>query len=235
MLDTRWVLWGKIKNMNELLAQIILAARRRDGKGWTNILFIVGLAIFWVIGGILKARANKTKQKGEEKLTRKPGFKPPDRAGVRKPRVVQKTPYEQVQRRTGRTPYRREPQPQIQPPRRKIARPQPAAQMFAAKKVQATPLGTIELLEEPELPQPAPQVQPELPELQELPEFTSKTAKELGDMRVGMPAETARARYLAEILLDYADPDDLRRAILHYEILGRPLSLRDPSQHIIGL
>jgi len=218
--------------MNELLTQIILAARRRDGKSWTNILFIVGLAIFWIIGGILKARANKTKQEGEEQLPRKPGFKPPDRAGVRKPRAVEKTPHEQVQRPTARTPYRREPQPQIQPPRRKITRLQPAAQMFAAKKVQAAPLGTIELLEEPELPQPAPQVEPDL---EELPEFTAKAVKELEDIRVRTPAETPQRKYLAEVLLDYADPDDLKTAILHYEILGRPLSLRDPSAHIIGL
>ena len=217
--------------MNELLTQIILAARRRDGKSWTNILFIVGLAVFWVIGGILKARANK-KQKDEEQLTRKPGFKPPDRAGVREHKVVQKTPYEQVQRPTARTPYRREPQPQIQPPRRKIARPQLFVQKFVTEKEQAAPPETIELLEEPGLPVPAPQVQPDF---QELPQFTTKAVKELEDMRIRTPAETPAARYLAEILLDYADPEDLKRAILHYEILGRPLSLRDPSAHIIGL
>ncbi len=162
-------------------------------------------------------------------MTRKPGFKPSDRAGAREPRVVQKTPYEQVQRPA---PYRREPQPQIQPPRRKIVRPQLAAQMFAAEKAQAMPPETIELLEEPELPPPTPQVQPDF---QELPDFTSKAVKELEDMRIRTPAETPRAKYLAEILLDYSDPDDLKRAILHYEILGRPLSLRDLSQHIIGL
>jgi len=220
--------------MNELLTQIILAARNQDGKSWTNILFIVGLAVFWVIGGILKARANK-KQKDEEQLTRKPGLAPSDRAGVREHKAVEKTPYEQVQRPTARTPYRREPQPQIQPPRRKIARPQLFVQKFVTEKAQAAPLETIELLEEPKLPPPTPQVEPKFEELGELPEFTAKTAKELGDIRVRTPAETPQARYLAEILLDYSDPDDLRRAILHYEILGRPLSLRDPSQHIIGL
>ena len=218
--------------MNYLLSQIVLAARNRDGKSWTNILFIVGLAVFWVIGGILKARANKTKQEGEEQLTSKPGFKPPDRAGFAKPRAVEKTPYEQVQRPTARTPYRREPQPQIEPPRRKIARPELFVQKFVTEKEQAIPLGTIELLEEPKLPPPTPQVQPDLGEL---PQFTSKAVKGLEDMRVRTPAETPRAKYLAEILLDYADPEDLKRAILHYEILGRPLSLRDPSQHIIGL
>jgi len=221
--------------MNELLAQIILAARNRDGKSWMNILFIVGLAIFWIIGGILKARANKTKQESEEQLPRKPGLAPPDSAGAREPRVVQKTPYEQVQRPTARTPYRREPQPQIQPPRRKIARPELFVQKFVTEKEQAAPLETIELLEEPELSVPTVQLEHKFEEFEELPEFTAKAVKELGDMRVGIPAEIARAKYLAEILLDYADPDDLRRAILHYEILGRPLSLRDPSAHIIGL
>jgi hypothetical protein len=223
--------------MNELLSQIILAARRRqDGKSWMNILFIVGLAVFWVIGGILKARANK-KQKDEEQLIRKPGPAPSDRAGVARPKAFEKTPYEQVQRPTARTPYIKEPRSQIQPPRRKIARLQHAAQQFAIKikEEQAAPLETIELLEEPELPPPTPQVKPKFEELEGLPDFTGKTVKELGDKRVRVPAETPRAKYLAEILLDYADPDDLRRAILHYEILGRPLSLRDPSQHIIGL
>ena len=219
--------------MNYLLSQIILAARRRDTKGWGNILFIVVLAVFWVIGGILKARANK-KQKDEEQLTRKPGLAPSERTGVREHKAVEKTPYEQVQRPTARTPYIKETQPQIQPPRRRIARLQHAVQQFAIKikEAQAMPPETIELLEEPKLPPPTPQVKPDF---QEPPEFTGKAVKELGDMRVGMPAETARAKYLAEILLDYADPDDLRRAILHYEILGRPLSLRDPSQQIIGL
>jgi len=219
--------------MNELLTQIILAARNRDTKGWGNIVFIVVLAVFWVIGGILKARANK-KQEGEEQLTRKSGLKPSEGAGVREPRVVKKTPYEQVQRPTARTPYIKELQSQIQPPRRKIARLQAAVQQFAIKikEAQAIPPETIELLEEPELPPPTPQVQPDL---EELPQFTSKAVKELGDMRAAIPAETPRAKYLAEILLDYSDLEDLKRAILHYEILGRPLSLRDPSQHIIGL
>ena len=48
-------------------------------------------------------------------------------------------------------------------------------------------------------------------------------------------AEAVESKYLSEVLLDYVEPDELRMAILHYEILGRPLSLRDPSGQIIGL
>jgi hypothetical protein len=47
--------------------------------------------------------------------------------------------------------------------------------------------------------------------------------------------EVVESKYLSEVLLDYADPDELRMAILHYEILGMPLSLRGPSGQIIGL
>jgi hypothetical protein len=57
----------------------------------------------------------------------------------------------------------------------------------------------------------------------------------LGGQLGAIPAEMAEAEHLPEILSDYAEPDELRRAILHYEILGRPLSLRDPSGQIIGL
>ena len=32
-----------------------------------------------------------------------------------------------------------------------------------------------------------------------------------------------------EVFLDYEDSDEIRKAILHYEIFGRPLSLREPA------
>ena len=63
--------------MNEILAQIMLLARRSSDKGWGNILFIVFLAIFWVIGGILKAKKNAQEKKaGGQPLGQKPGVKP---------------------------------------------------------------------------------------------------------------------------------------------------------------
>jgi len=61
-------------------------------------------------------------------------------------------------------------------------------------------------------------------------------SKPLEDKDTAIRAKTPQAKYLAEALLDYADPDEIRRAILHYEILGKPLSLRPPfADRIIGL
>jgi hypothetical protein len=92
--------------------------------------------------------------------------------------------------------------------------------------------------------------------LEELPEFTAEMALAIPAtvkkdvrlslveapevMRVAMPLVTAEravagaeiplAKYLSEILSDYDDPEKLRRAILHYEILGKPLSLREQER-----
>ena len=41
--------------------------------------------------------------------------------------------------------------------------------------------------------------------------------------------ETDLPEVSIETLLQFEDPDDLKRAILHYEILGKPLALRQQS------
>jgi hypothetical protein len=107
-----------------------------------------------------------------------------------------------------------------------------AARKFAAEAEQAFRVPTAEPAPAPKQAVPKPQVKPDI---QQLPDFTSKTVKELDDKRVAIPAKLPQAKHLAELRLDYADPEELRRAILHYEILGKPLSLRDPSESVIGL
>jgi len=212
--------------MNCFLAQIILAARNGDDKGWMKILFPVAVAIFYVVGSILKAKTSKAEQKGDEQLARKPAGKPPEGT-----RDLKKQPIQQL-RRPAAPPPRRQFRPQVQPPRRKVMRPQPVVQKPAAKLEQEIEFETIEPLEAPKVSPPISQLQVDL---EELPEFTSKPLKGLEDMRIGIPSETAQPEAAIEPLLDYADTDELKRAILHYEILGRPLSLRGPSEQIIGL
>jgi len=94
-------------------------------------------------------------------------------------------------------------------------------------------------LEVSEPPQPRPQLKPQLGELPaltaEMALAVPETVKKLEEKPTGITAETPQPKHLPELLLDYEDPEKLRRAILHYEILGKPLSLRDPSEHIIGL
>jgi len=190
--------------MNNLLAQIILAAGN-DGAEWLQILVFVVVVSVYALGSILKAKANKLEEvEEEEQLPRsRPRRKPLEGARRIQPRPAGPVPTRQ---------YR----PQTPPTGRKIARPQQVAGKMASKKQKwaVEPL-TLELSKK---------------EAKEL------TAKPTEQKDATIVAETPQIQYLAEALLDYADPDELKRAILHYEILGKPLSLRSPSSDlIIGL
>ena len=194
-----------------------------------QILVFVVMAVIYGLASIFKAKSNKLEKQKEEQLGRKPGFKPPEgraRAVPARPKTFQKTPFQQAQRPAGRT-VQRQPQPQIQPPRRKVMRPQPIGQRLAAKIERAFQLPTMKPVEAPELSLPRSQIKPEF---KEVPEIAVRPFEKLEDKYVGVPEETSGPKYLSEILLDYADPDELRMAILHYEILGKPLSLRNPSE-----
>ena len=210
--------------MNYFLAQTIVVAQDREVRDWTNILFIVVVAALWAIGGIIKARKSKTelKEEDEEELARKP----PERE-----RGVQKQLFERRGHPVSPAP-RKQYRPQVAKPQvrqrpRKAVGPRLAVQKFVTEAEQAVE-HVLEPLEvpKPKLSAPIPRVQAEL---EELPEFTSETIKRLEHKYAGTAAETPQAKYLSEILLDYADPDELRRAILHYEILGKPLALREPA------
>jgi len=211
--------------MDSFLGQIILAARNGDADdtGWMNILFVVAIVIFYAIGNIIKARANKLGEQEEER----PGCRPTD-AAREKGEAVQRRAYEQAQRPVGWPPHKIQPRPQAQPARGKIV-PRPVVQKLAAKAEEAVLPAFLKPLEEPELSVPRPQFQPIL---EELPDLTSKPIKKLEERRLGLPARKEQAPPAVERLLDFEEPDELRRAILHYEILGKPLSLRQPSDRI---
>ncbi|MHC4543426.1 MAG: hypothetical protein ACYTDW_05370 [Planctomycetota bacterium] len=213
--------------MNEILDQIILASRRRSPKGWGNILFIVFLAIFWAISGILKAKKNAQEKKaGGQPLGQKPGSKP-----VESKKETPKGPFQQI-RAVVVAELEKQRELQSQQRQRKVVRPQPAARKVVSKTESAARIPASKPAVEARLARPTPQVKSEI---QELPEFTDKAVKKLKDKRISAPSEIPQAKHLAEILLDYSDPDELKRAILHYEILGRPLALRGSSGSVIGL
>ncbi|UCE99166.1 MAG: hypothetical protein JSV82_08305 [Planctomycetota bacterium] len=200
--------------MDHFLAQVIVAARDNGMERWTNILFVVVVGIFWLVGGILKARANKAAQKGEKREPHEPARKPPDRE-----RLLEKQVLKQARRPVGPAQ------------RRKMVRPQPIRRKVTAEMEQAIELPTLEPMEVSKVAAPMPKL---APELGELPEFTTDEAVEkLGERRAAMAEEIPQAKYLPELLIDYDDPEKLRRAILHYEILGKPLSMRRPSEHMI--
>lgn len=195
--------------MNYWLAQLVLAARRssdRDG-GWMQILVFVILAIFYAVGSIVKARANKTAPKGKEQAPRKPVRKSSeDFIDLKMLKQLFGLP-EEAESSSQPSPEASKPKiakQQVQPMVRKVARPQPTVRRKAPVTVK---------------PQAAKsQIQPK--------------SKRVGGLTGEAELSTAipQAKYLSDILSDYEDPERLRRAILHYEILGKPLSLREQER-----
>jgi hypothetical protein len=170
------------------------------------MLFVIVLAVFWVIGGIIKATAKKPQDRQTQQ--------PPARKPVRQARPVASA---------------REAAP-ARPSRMEQACPQPASypveieNAFLAKIAQAT--GKLESA--------LPSI-PAGPIVQDISDYTDKPVSELEEMRLDVPHQISEAEDLPELVLDYSDSDELSRAILHYEILGPPVSLRDPTNQITDL
>ena len=194
--------------MKEFVYQIVLAGPGDDGEGWMNILFIIVLAVFWVISGIIKATAKKP-QDGQKR--------PP----LQKP--VRKIPPPTLARESSSVrPARATPAPARSQPR-----PRPAR--LAAQVEKAYRPERLEGAEKVELLSPKP---PSESVLQGIPELGEKPLADLESMHPGILQRTPQAESLPEIVLDYTEPGELSKAILHYEILGPPVSLRNLSHPI---
>jgi hypothetical protein len=193
-------------DMNYILAQLFLAARKsNEDKGWVQILVFVVLTVFYALGSIVKARANKAAAKGEEKEEENQTSKParrPSESTIEMQLLKQLFGYPE-RPAPGKQPRQQVVKPQVQPTRRKVARPAGGAML------------------EPQVVRP--QVQPKL---EEIPEFTPAVLLRKSE---AAGAEIPQTKYLSEILSDYDDSEKLRRAILHYEILGKPVALREPE------
>ena len=52
--------------MNDILTQTVLAARKSKFEDWVNILFVLGLAVFWVLSGIIQAKTEGKRNREDE-------------------------------------------------------------------------------------------------------------------------------------------------------------------------
>jgi hypothetical protein len=187
----------------------IVAAGNKGFEDWTQILVFVAMIVVYSLSGILKAKMKK-----KEPVT-----------GEQKPHLP---------RPAGHAP-RSQYQQGAQSLRIKIFRPQSSVQKAAVKAEKFGHISTTKLYTEPNVSVPVSQADQEILEspkydsvLTNLPEF-----KHVSPVA---PSETAQTiTYFAEDFLDLKDSEALRRAILHYEILGKPMSLRGPGEQIIGL
>lgn len=226
-----------------------------DSEEWMNILFIVAVAVFWAVGGLLKAAsARKTaashgRRSGRQKQTDDQKRESWQQRLTRKAEEIQRAAQEHVRKMQeqaggarsserpgephrpdrGRVTVRTRPgaEPVLVYERQEPAetlqqRQQRAARLYQQRQEEAARLRQrrLEAAEE-RLRVKAPPTQPK-------PDSATAVAP--------ATTENPEPAHAASALIDYSNADALRQAILHYEILGKPLSLRDPSeQQIPGL
>lgn len=187
--------------MCQWMRQFSVLAQGDDVGEWVNILIIVVMAVFWVIGGLAKSLSqNKRQKQGGQPPSKRPSS--PVRAQRRETwlqQVARKA--EELQKAAAQRMQEMERQAQGQP----RSRPKPAQMPVRSARVQATP------------PRPVRSSQ----------ESVQGSAAEAARLYTPEPAPK-QLEYEPSLGVDLSDPQALRKAILHYEILGKPLAMRYP-------
>jgi hypothetical protein len=234
--------------MFDWIAQLRVLAQR-DGDEWVNILFIVAVAVFWAIGGLIKAaggrknapqnrprpvdaqgkgtwqqrlarKAEEIKQAADERirtlqeraesLSSTPEAPGRDRSAQGRVTVRSRRGGESVL-----VYERHDPRKAAEEKRRRAAAQAAQAQQAAESRRRA------------HLAPKPPQVTPIHGSLPDALSAMGQRPEPLG-LDESLPEAAPQAGYAASSLIDHTDADALKRAILHCEILGKPLSLRDP-------
>ena len=139
-----------------------------------------------------------------------------------KSRKQEKQGLQQPPRRPGLTPQRPQYTPQPQQRRPQQTEPAPQRKITRIKPTVAEPLPATAKLSPFALPELDVKIPSKIPAMQS--SITLPTALTSHKKPVSAVVTVAD-----ELFADYSDPASLKRAILHYEILGKPLSLRDPT------
>jgi hypothetical protein len=208
--------------MSELLIQMIFAARRQDDTPWMQLLIFVIVAVLYGLGGIIKSRARKLGEKKQEG--------PGSSGGRPRPAAGRGAQSRASGSQAGRPGADWGGRTQPQSPRRKISRPQPQQRRPAASK---KPLAIIRPgvhgLDKEELIVPIARVQGK--------RRAAGGGRQVSKATAQAPAaeEGPGVPYLGDLLADEAGPDELKKAILYSEIIGKPLCLRNQAGHDIPL
>lgn len=166
--------------MINYLQDILFQGRNNDYEVILNILFVVVMVVFWIVGSIVK---NKIKTSdGEDK-------KEPQRKSAKMPTSIGKAFWEQFIELS--------------------QNPQPKKKILPVKAI----------VSEKSKPKSS-----RIKETAKSPQASNDAAKESS-----LPTITIPQQETFDISFDEIEPDEIKRAILYTEILGKPVSMRNPS------
>jgi len=222
-----------------LFARLLLVG---EDDGWMQLLVLVLFAVVYGLGGILRARKQKPDLDAEHERPLARGTRPParDRA-VRSPEPPAPSDG---------------PSPPPPPPAAAPA-PPPATEATSAQAASAAlevifqQLGLREISDATARPAPpGRRGRPHKPRrarsragwplatvAEKTPAVTAKAAGSVQARTEPVPDKPGRAdedQAAPSVVPELSSPDDLRSAILYLEILGKPMALREPGEHLIG-
>jgi len=196
-----------------------------QNSGWIQMLVFAVLIGLSAVSSFIKSR----KQKRDLERQERPVSRPPQRP-VRRQEISSI-----AQERPDTAPVYpgqgRENQPQAprQSRPRTIIRPGSALGAFVAE-IKAEIKRAGEEMQGIKIPPQSP-----TPEHKEPVKVLSPLVETAPPQRLARPIPQEEVEHLSEIAPEFSGPDDLRRAIVYYEILGKPLSIRGRTDHLIGL
>ncbi|MFA5553707.1 MAG: hypothetical protein WCZ89_07330 [Phycisphaerae bacterium] len=193
--------------MDLILGQLILAARRNDGdeSGWVQLLVFLVLGVFWAVGGIMKARADKEAKKKQleaEEISSEPTQQRPVR----------------------RYTIQRQPKPQMTPESRPVIR-----QSTPISRPMARPAPIYKQTSRFQKPSPISRstFDKRLPKVSR---YTEKQIEPAAPKVIPQENVTDALAVSQKPLVALDSLEELRAAILHYEILGHPVALRESDE-----
>lgn len=170
---------------------MVLGQPEGDEEGWMQLLVFIVLAVFWAIGGIMKARAAKSQQDKKKQQTKeRPRPQPRPRPSLE--RFLQREPQK---------PRMKPMQPRAVKAARQIARER------AAERAASRPM-----------PAKYETVPPERLKIEAVEESPVEKAGALA------PVEWTG--------VEIGTSEQLRAAMLHFEIFGKCVGLRESQEHV---
>ncbi len=221
--------------MSDFVTQFGLLAQQPDLENWANLLVVAVMAVLWLAGGLLKAMSKKkSAQQAEQGGAARQG-QPPRESWQQ--RLARKA--EELQRaiEQGGLPPSESADRPPQPPRGKIVvRQGPQGEsVMVYERVESQPAAQRQ--SQTARPRPAERAAVKKPRAASLsgetlastlgPTTESVVPPDAPDQKAEAAPESTD---LSPAVLDYSDPDAIRKAILHYEILGTPLAMREPFE-----
>ena len=205
-----------------------------DDAGWMQLLVFIVVAALAALNSIIKARSRKLDLEDEQSRPEPPGKAPskvPD-AEV-PPQSSTRQPGEPARPVRPRGPARR----------RLPARPSPTAGAGPSRAVQTVVTeiersipDVVQPEIEPQLPTLKPRIELDFQQLgKPVPEPLPRTPRTAARPTVKTVKKGPRPPYVLRTVPRLSTAADLRRAVLCYEILGKPVGLRHSPDHLIGL